>query len=117
MKRARVEGSGVARGPDRNHGGADMAQVRSWAGLDVHRASVLAATMDRQTSEMRVRRLPARDRGQDPRPRTLRVSGVLDRLADLGRSCAQVRDHPVRQRERQRNDVVIDELGVVRRRR
>ena len=24
-----------------------MAQVRSWAGLDVHRASVVAATMDR----------------------------------------------------------------------
>ncbi len=35
-----------------------MAQVRSWAGLDVHRASVVAATMDRVTGEMRVRRLP-----------------------------------------------------------
>ena len=35
-----------------------MAQVRSWAGLDVHRASVLAATMDRDTGEMRMRRLP-----------------------------------------------------------
>jgi transposase len=35
-----------------------MAQVRSWAGLDVHRASVVAATMDRQTGEMRVHRLP-----------------------------------------------------------
>jgi transposase len=35
-----------------------MAQVRSWAGLDVHRASVVAATMDRQSGEMRVRRLP-----------------------------------------------------------
>ena len=34
-----------------------MAQVRSWAGLDVHRASVLAATMDRVTGEMRVQRL------------------------------------------------------------
>ena len=34
-----------------------MAQVRSWAGLDVHRASVVAATMDRVTGEMRVRRL------------------------------------------------------------
>jgi len=34
-----------------------MAQVRSWAGLDVHRASVVAATMDRETGEMRVRRL------------------------------------------------------------
>ena len=35
-----------------------MAQVRSWAGLDVHRASVLAATMDRETGELGVRRLP-----------------------------------------------------------
>jgi len=35
-----------------------MAQVRSWAGLDVHRASVVAATMDRVTGEMRVHRLP-----------------------------------------------------------
>jgi transposase len=35
-----------------------MAQVRSWAGLDVHRASVLAASMDRVTGELRVRRLP-----------------------------------------------------------
>ena len=34
-----------------------MAQVRSWAGLDVHRASVFAATMDRETGEMRTRRL------------------------------------------------------------
>ena len=34
-----------------------MAQVRSWAGLDVHRASVVAATMDRVTGEMRVQRL------------------------------------------------------------
>jgi len=34
-----------------------MAQVRSWAGLDVHRASVVAATMDRVTGELRVRRL------------------------------------------------------------
>jgi len=35
-----------------------MAQVRSWVGLDVHRASVVAAVMDRETGEMRVRRLP-----------------------------------------------------------
>ena len=35
-----------------------MAQVRSWVGLDVHRASVVAATMDRVSGEMRVRRLP-----------------------------------------------------------
>jgi transposase len=35
-----------------------MAQVRSWAGLDVHRASVVAATMDRASGELRTRRLP-----------------------------------------------------------
>jgi len=34
-----------------------MAQVRSWVGLDVHRASVVAATMDSGTGETRVRRL------------------------------------------------------------
>jgi transposase len=34
-----------------------MAQVRSWAGLDVHRASVVAATMDRESGELRRRRL------------------------------------------------------------
>jgi transposase len=39
-----------------------MAQVRSWAGLDVHRASVLAATMDRESGELRVRRLPGETR-------------------------------------------------------
>jgi transposase len=55
-----VSGSGP--GADRNHGGADMAQVRSWAGLDVHRASVVAATMDRETGEMGVRRLPGATR-------------------------------------------------------
>jgi transposase len=35
-----------------------MAQVGSWAGLDVHRASVVAATVDRASGELRVRRLP-----------------------------------------------------------
>jgi len=39
-----------------------MAQVRSWAGLDVHRASVVAATMDRDTGELRVRRLAGETR-------------------------------------------------------
>jgi transposase len=34
-----------------------MAQVRSWAGLDVHASKVLAATVDRQTGELGVRRL------------------------------------------------------------
>jgi len=35
-----------------------MAQVRSWAGLDVHAAKVLAATMDSRSGELTVRRLP-----------------------------------------------------------
>jgi len=39
-----------------------MAQIRSWAGLDVHRASVFAATMDRDTGELAVRRLPGETR-------------------------------------------------------
>jgi len=39
-----------------------MAQVRSWAGLDVQWASVVAATMDRESGELRVRRLPAATR-------------------------------------------------------
>ena len=34
-----------------------MAKVRSWAGLDVHARSVLAASMDSDTGELRVRRL------------------------------------------------------------
>src|SRR5829696_9830905 len=51
-------GSRSGLGPDRNHGGADMAQVRSWAGLDVHAAKVLAATMDSRSGELTVRRLP-----------------------------------------------------------
>ena len=35
-----------------------MAQVRSWAGLDVHARSVLAVTMDAETGELRSQRLP-----------------------------------------------------------
>lgn len=35
-----------------------MAQVRSWAGLDVHARSVLAVTMDAETGELRSTRLP-----------------------------------------------------------
>lgn len=35
-----------------------MAQVRSWVGLDVHASKVLAATMDSESGELRVRRLP-----------------------------------------------------------
>ena len=39
-----------------------MAQVRSWVGLDVHRASVVAATMDRVTGEMGAHRLSGETR-------------------------------------------------------
>src|ERR1019366_5836192 len=35
-----------------------MAEVRSWAGLDVHARSVLAVTMDAASGEIRARRLP-----------------------------------------------------------
>ena len=42
---------------DRIHGGADMAQVRSWAGLDVHARKVVAAVVDRRSGELVVRRL------------------------------------------------------------
>src|SRR4051812_15422652 len=35
-----------------------MAQVRSWAGLDVHATKVLAATVDSESGELVVRRLP-----------------------------------------------------------
>ena len=37
-----------------------MAQVRSWAGLDVHARSVLAVTMDGGSGEIRARRLTGR---------------------------------------------------------
>jgi transposase len=37
-----------------------MAQVRSWAGLDVHAAKVWAVTVDQESGEMRSRRLSGR---------------------------------------------------------
>jgi transposase len=40
-----------------------MAQVRSWAGLDVHASKVLAATMDGESGELVVRRLPGATSG------------------------------------------------------
>jgi transposase len=49
-----------ALGRDRIHGGADMAQVRSWVGLDVHASSVVAVTVERETGELSGRRLPGR---------------------------------------------------------
>lgn len=45
-------------GPDRNHGGADVAQVRTWAAFDVHVSGVVAATLDRASGELSLRRLP-----------------------------------------------------------
>ena len=42
---------------DRIHGGADMAQVRSWVGLDVHARTVVAAVIDGETGELVVRRI------------------------------------------------------------
>jgi hypothetical protein len=49
--------------------------------------------------------------------RTLCASGPVELLANLGRSRAQLRDNRVGQREGQRNDLVINEAGVLRRRR
>src|SRR5947209_4763716 len=47
-------------GGDRNHGGADVAQAKTWAAFDVHVSGVVAATLDRDSGELRVRRLPGR---------------------------------------------------------
>src|SRR3954468_6207036 len=47
-------------GGDRNHGGADMAQAKTWAAFDVHVSGVVAATLDRESGELRVQRLPGR---------------------------------------------------------
>ena len=44
-------------GEDRNHGGADMAQVRTWVGLDVHAAKVVAAIADAESGELAVQRM------------------------------------------------------------
>jgi transposase len=44
-------------GEDRNHGGAGMAQVRTWVGLDVHAAKVVAAIADSQSGELAVQRM------------------------------------------------------------
>ena len=50
-------------GEDRNHGGADMAQVRTWAAFDVHVSGVVAATLERESGVLGVQRLPG---GSDP---------------------------------------------------
>jgi transposase len=44
-------------GGDRNHGGADMTQAKTWVGLDVHAARVVAAIVDAASGELRVQRL------------------------------------------------------------
>jgi len=49
-----------------------MTQVRRWAGLDVHASSVLAATVDGVSGEMRTRRLSGK---------TSEGGGVLHRAA------------------------------------
>jgi len=47
-------------GGDRSHGGADMAQAKTWVGLDVHAAKVVAAIVDAESGELRVQRLSGR---------------------------------------------------------
>ena len=47
-------------GGERGHGGADMAQAKTWVGLDVHAARVVAAVVDVESGELMVRRLPGR---------------------------------------------------------
>src|SRR3954449_7197756 len=47
-------------GGDRNHGGADMAQAKTWAAFDVHVSGVVAAMLDRDSGELRVHRLSGR---------------------------------------------------------
>src|SRR4051794_9672216 len=37
-----------------------MAQAKTWAAFDVHVSGVVAATLDRDSGELRVRRLPGR---------------------------------------------------------
>jgi hypothetical protein len=41
-------------------GGADVMQVRTWAAFDVHVSGVVAATLDRDSGQLEVGRLPGR---------------------------------------------------------
>src|SRR5215210_3640363 len=43
---------------DRNHGGADVSQAKTWAAFDVHVSGVVAAVFERDSGELWVRRLP-----------------------------------------------------------
>src|SRR3954451_22223484 len=47
-------------GTDRNHGGADMTQAKTWVGLDVHVSGTVAAVLDCHSGELRRRRLSGR---------------------------------------------------------
>src|SRR5688572_30383922 len=47
-------------GPDRNHGGADMTQPEFGVGLDVHVLGTVSAVLDRDSGELRRRRLSGR---------------------------------------------------------
>ena len=47
-------------GPDRNHGGADAMQAKTWVGLDVHVSGTVAAVLDRESGELRRQRLSGR---------------------------------------------------------
>jgi hypothetical protein len=47
-------------GAGRNHGGADMAQAKTWARFGVHVSAVVAATLGRNSGELRLRCLPGR---------------------------------------------------------
>src|SRR5215217_7769071 len=60
--RMRCAGLGLRSGlgPDRNHGGADMAQAKTWVGLDVHVWRTVAAVLDGESGELRRRRLSGR---------------------------------------------------------
>jgi hypothetical protein len=57
MKCAGVS-SRMGLGGDRGHGGADMAQAKTWVGLDGHAAKV--AIVDVESGELRVQRLSGR---------------------------------------------------------
>jgi transposase len=50
----------VGLGPDRNHGGADMVQAKTFVALDVHLGATVAAIIDRDSGELRRRRLSGR---------------------------------------------------------
>jgi transposase len=47
-------------GPDRNHGGADMAQAKTSVALDVHVSGTVAAILDHESGELGRRRLSGR---------------------------------------------------------